>query len=73
MRERLKEVRLNNRMTLQEMADQLGVSKPYYWQIENGERRLYYDLAVSIAAIFNMKPDDIFLPKELTSSYQISE
>lgn len=68
--EKLKQTRLQNKMTLQEVADQLEVSKPYYWQIENGERGLSYELAVKIAAVFNLKPDDIFLNCKLTESEQ---
>ena len=57
---KLKELREKNNLTYQDMADKLGICKAYYWQIENGNRNLYYDLAKKIAAIFNLKPDDIF-------------
>ncbi|EES71662.1 MULTISPECIES: helix-turn-helix transcriptional regulator [Paenibacillus] len=60
----LKQIRKNNNKTCQEVADAVGISKVYYWQIENGKRKLYYDLAVKIAAFFNMYPDDIFLPQK---------
>lgn len=43
-----------------EMAKRLGISKTFYWQIEHGERRLYYEMAIRIADIFGMKPDDLF-------------
>lgn len=66
-RKKLKHIRTSNNMTLQQVADSIGVSKPYYWQIENGERGLSYDLAVKIAAVFNKKPDEIFLSNELTN------
>ena len=46
--------------TLKEMAKKVGISYTYYWQIENKERNLYYYLAIKIAKIFNLKPDDIF-------------
>lgn len=68
IKENLKRIRETERKTYQEVADAIGVSKPYYWQIENGKRRLSYELAVRIAAVFNKKPDDIFLPEELTKS-----
>ena len=42
------------------MADKLGISKPLYWQIENGERRLSYVMAIKISKIFKMKPDKLF-------------
>ncbi|MGE7901995.1 helix-turn-helix domain-containing protein [Bacillus paramycoides] len=66
--EKLKEIRVVNKMSLQNVADSIGVSKPYYWQIENGKRRLTYDLAVRISGVFNLTPDDIFLESELTNS-----
>lgn len=57
---KLKNLRLENNITLKEMAKKVGISYTYYWQIENKERNLYYYLAVKIAKIFNLKPDDIF-------------
>ena len=42
------------------MAEMLKISKPYYWQLEHGHRRLTYEMAVKIARIFDTKPDDIF-------------
>lgn len=69
-REKLFETRKQQKMTLQQVADQIGVSKPYYWQIENGERGLSYELAIKISSVFNSKPDDIFLTDELTKGEQ---
>ncbi len=56
----LKAIRAKNGYTCEYMANHLNISKPFYWQIENGKRRLSYGMAVKIAKIFNMKPDDIF-------------
>ena len=57
---KLKELRKKNGYTHQQMGDMLNISKIYYWQLENNKRRLYYEMAVKIAAIFNEKPDNIF-------------
>lgn len=65
-RNRLIDTRIRFKKTLQQVADEVGVSKPYYWQIENGKRGLSYELAVKIASVFNTTPDEIFLPDELT-------
>lgn len=70
MRSTLKNFRINYNLTYQEIADNIGVSKPYYWQIENGKRGLSYELAVKIAAVFKTNPDSIFLNDELTTSEQ---
>ena len=50
-----------NNYSVDEMAHKLGICKGYYSLIENGKRRLYYDLAVNIAKVFDLKPDDLFL------------
>ncbi|WP_054710728.1 helix-turn-helix transcriptional regulator [Bacillus sp. JCM 19041] len=67
-RTKLKKVRLENHMTLEEVAKLIHVSTPFYWQVENGKRGLSYELAVRIAKVFSLKPDDLFfdevLPKE---------
>lgn len=57
---KLREYRLKNKFTNQFMADSLGISKPYYWQIEHDQKRLRYDMAIKIAEIFHLKPDDLF-------------
>lgn len=56
----LKELREKRGFSYEDMANLLGISKAYYWQIEHKNRRLYYEMAKKIAAIFEMKPDDIF-------------
>ncbi len=58
--EKLEELRIKNNFTYQDMADKLGVCKSYYWHLEHKNRRIYYDTAQKIAAIFKLKPDDIF-------------
>ncbi|MED0662229.1 XRE family transcriptional regulator [Geobacillus thermodenitrificans] len=72
-REKLINIRKREGMTLQDMADKVGISKPYYWQIEQGKRGLSYEMAVKIARVFNKKPDDIFLIGELTYEEQKEE
>lgn len=57
---RLRELRIVNGLTVNEIAKEIGISPTYYWQIENKKRRLYYELAVRIAKVFNKKPDEVF-------------
>lgn len=57
---KLKELRKINKLTCQDIANRLNISKCFYWQIENSKRKLSYEMAVRIAKIFNKKPDDIF-------------
>lgn len=58
--QKLKKIRLSTGYSLQAMANKLNVSKTFYWQIENKKRRLSYNMAIKIAKIFNMKPDELF-------------
>ena len=57
---KLREYRNEKGYTYLDMSKLLNISKPFYWQIENGKRRLTYDMAKKIASIFNVKPDEIF-------------
>ncbi|MGE7132614.1 helix-turn-helix transcriptional regulator [Lysinibacillus xylanilyticus] len=71
--EKLKNMREIENLTCQQVADVVGISKEYYWMIENGKRRLTYELAVKIARVFKSSPDYIFLENELTRSEYSSE
>jgi len=57
---KLQELRKKFNLSHEKIAQEIGISKAYYWQIEHNNRRLYYELAVKIAKVFNLKPDDIF-------------
>lgn len=60
---KLKKIREKNGLNYEDMANILGISKCFYWQIENKKRRLYYEMAKKIAGIFHLKPDDLFYEK----------
>ena len=62
---KLRELRLANKYTVQNMADMIGISKSFYSQLENCKRRLLYDMAIRIAAVFKMKPDELFYKDHL--------
>lgn len=57
---KLQNLRKEYGYSYEEMAKKINISKSYYWQIEHGNRRLYYDLAIKIANIFHKNPDEIF-------------
>ncbi len=56
----LKQLREQKGLSYEDMAKRLKISKSYYWQIEHKNRRLSYEMARSIAEIFDLKPDAIF-------------
>lgn len=57
---KLRQERKLKNLTIYDMARILNITPVYYYLIENEKRNLYYDLAIKISDIFNMKPDDIF-------------
>ena len=65
---KLKELRNLHNLTIKQIADIIGISPTYYWQIENGKRNLYYNMAIKIADIFSLKPDDIFYQKKINNN-----
>ena len=63
---KLKEIRCKYGYTCAQMAEKLNMCTAFYWQIENQKRGLYYATYKKIAAIFNLKPDDLFYDEELS-------
>ena len=60
MLKKLQQLRIKNKLSYEEMAKKVNLSKAYYWQIEHGDRKLSYQNAITISKVFNLKPDDIF-------------
>lgn len=56
----LKQYRIKYKLSYKDMSTKLGISKTFYWQIENDKRRLSYNRAMEIAKIFNTTPDQLF-------------
>lgn len=65
MYQKLRELKVKNKYTSQQMADKLGISKSFYSQIETGSRRLTYNMAVRISSILKRNPDFIFFDDEM--------
>ena len=61
---KLKKLRIEKGYSIKDMSDFLNISTAYYCLIENKKRNLYYDMAIKIASIFNMKPDELFYKKD---------
>ena len=73
MYKKLKETRYRNRMTSKEVSERVGISKAFYCQIENGKRRMSYELAIKIASVFKVKPDYLFYDDMVSSMNKSSE
>ena len=64
METKLREIRTKHNMTLEDLGGRLGKSKQYMSELERGNIRLTYDMAVRIARVFDTTPDNLFLPSE---------
>lgn len=60
MHQKLKDLRLKKGLRCIDVANALGISKTFYWQLENGKRKLSYEMAFKIATYFKTKPDSLF-------------
>lgn len=61
MREYLKKLREDKGLTLQNVADKIGISKQYYHLIENGERQRKMDITLvkSLSSVFEVPLETI--------------
>lgn len=61
MREWLRNLRFESKMTQQDVADKLNISKQYYQLIESGKRQLKMstELVIKFADIFCLSPVSI--------------
>ena len=58
--EKLISIRKKTGLSMYDMARILRICPSYYCQIELGKRNLYYAKAKEIAAVFGLKPDELF-------------
>lgn len=61
---RLRQIRQEYGMTLEQLGTKVGRSKQYMSELERGNIRLTYKMAVDIAMAFGTTPDTLFLPAE---------
>ena len=64
MKNRLEEIRKNNKITQEELAEKLEVSRQTIGSLENGRYNPSIMLAFKIARFFDMRIEDIFIYEE---------
>lgn len=55
--EKIKELRLSKKMTQQEVADKLGITRPAYTAYESGKREPDFSILQSLANVFDVTTD----------------
>ena len=63
----LTKLRKQNHLSMADIANQLDISTAYYCQLETKKKRLSYEMAIRIANVFHLTPDDIFFDDEKES------
>lgn len=69
---RLKQIRLENKLTQKQLAERLGIQKSVVSYYENGERYPSYDVLVRFARIFHTSTDYL-LGLEHTRTLDVSD
>ena len=59
MRLRIKEARVSAGLLQKDVANKVGLSQPYFAQIERGERRLTTELQMKIAKALEVNPQNL--------------
>lgn len=65
MRNKMKKLREERGLSVEEMAISLGISISHYYKIESGIRNPNFILAGNIAKFFNSNVDELFFDNEL--------
>ncbi|MDK2920153.1 MAG: putative transcriptional regulator [Candidatus Petromonas sp.] len=60
VRNKLVNIRSQNNMTQQDIADKLGISRSFYTMIENGKRNPSLELAFKISNLLKVDVNEIF-------------
>lgn len=64
MKSRIQELRKMNKVTQEELADAVGVTRQTIISLENGKYNASLQLAFKLARFFKMQIEDIFLYEE---------
>lgn len=67
MQNRLKEVRLERKMSQKQVSELVGISESYYCQLETGARRMSLPIAQKIALVLGTSLDDLFMPLDFAN------
>lgn len=59
VREKIRDVRMSRRLSADVIAKSMGISRPFYTQLEGGKRRLSIEYLFSIAKALEVKPESL--------------
>ncbi len=68
--QKLADIRKQRNFTCQKIADKTDMKKEQYIKIEKKESLILYEEALKISACFNLQPDDILWPINISIDRQ---
>ncbi|MCF6461461.1 helix-turn-helix transcriptional regulator [Clostridium sp. Cult3] len=71
MRSKLRDIRLKNNLTHEEIAKRVGINRATYTNIELGHKNPSLDVAIKIKKVLDYNYDDIFLVTECRKDTKI--
>ena len=60
VRANIRRIRKRKKLTAEVMAKRVGISRPFYTQLEGGTRRMALRYLIGIAAALDVKPETLF-------------
>ena len=66
---RIKSLQKENKMSQEELANKLGISRSYFSKIENGQRDLSIEIMQKLCKVFNMSMDEFLETIEEKDNY----
>ncbi len=63
---KLKDTRIHNKLTQQEVAEAIHMSQTGYSPIELGTRKVDLDILLKLANLYNENPNDLMEPSDIT-------
>lgn len=66
---RIKSLRKENKMSQEELASKLGISRSYFSKIENGQRGLSIEIMQKLCKVFNISMDEFLKTIEEKDNY----
>ena len=60
----IKSARQHSELTMEELAEQIGVTERYLYRIENEDKKPSYDVLYKLVRVLSISPDLIFYPEK---------
>ena len=67
----IKSARQHSELTMEELAEQIGVTERYLYRIENEDKKPSYDVLYKLVRVLSISPDLIFYPEKNSEESEV--